>query len=241
MKKNSRKIFLSILVLVSFSLRADDINYLEILDSVRGYQDSGFKFDIVNVSVEPDGDKKQNQLRVKVLNDKSLVEFISPERVKGRALLKEGKDMWLHIPNTRRVIRVAPAQRLLGQTSNADVVGVSYSKNYKVEQVDVNENSSITVNLVAEDKSAIYHKIVFVLAAETPHLPVQSEHYSRSGKLIKVAHYKEYKKFDGQQKLHKLLLVDPIREGYHTWMLFDNYQKQTLSVQQFAKDELSRL
>ncbi len=212
------------------------------IDGLRGYQNTGFSFNVVNVSFRPDEDAKQNQLAVKVLNDKSLVEFLAPAREKGRAMLKEGNDMWLFIPGTRRVIRISPAQRLLGETSNGDVVGINYSKHYTVTKSIEDESSdTFQLDLVAREKQTLYHRVKFWIQKEPPYLPVKSEYYSQTGKLLKTAHFKEFKIFDGEQKLHKLLLVDPLREGYYTWMLFDDYKKESMSDTAFNKSNLTKL
>jgi hypothetical protein len=114
---------------------------LDTIDSYRGYQGQGFSFDIINMSFRPDTKTRENKLKVKVLGSKSLVEFMSPKREKGRALLKDDSNLWLYIPGTRKTIRVAAAQRLLGETSNGDVLGTSFSQDYQVESVTyVNQN-----------------------------------------------------------------------------------------------------
>ena len=63
------------------------------IDQLRGYADSGFSFDIINISYKPGKKPKKNKLKVKVLDDFSLVKFSSPAREKGRAMLKQHQDM----------------------------------------------------------------------------------------------------------------------------------------------------
>ncbi|MCO7225528.1 outer membrane lipoprotein-sorting protein [Pleionea sp. CnH1-48] len=225
---------------IAAEMSADE--FVKHIDGFRGYQDKGFSFSVVNISYRPDKEPRQNQLQVKVLDDKSLVKFLSPAREKGRAMLKEGKDMWLHIPGTRRVIRVAPAQRLLGETSNGDVVGIKLHQDYSAKVLGPAENDKeVELLLTAKDKKSLYYQVKFRVEKDAPYRPVKSEFYSLSGKLIKTAFYKEFKSFEGEEKLHKLLLVDPIQEGRYTWMMFDNYQEQSLNENIFQKESLTRL
>lgn len=217
---------------------------LEKIDSVRGYGDLSFSFDIVNISYQKDAKPLKNELSVKVRNSRSIVKFESPERARGRAMYKDGDNMWLYIPGTRKTIRVSPLQRLIGEASNGDVVGASFSSNYLVvkryeEKLD--DKPMTVLSLEAKSKSAAYQKVKFWLDTKDSVRPVQSEFYSRSGKLLKTAYYKAFKKFGEQDKLHKLLLVDPIKDGHYTWMLFDNYQIEDIPVSFFSKEALKRI
>ncbi|MCW8879181.1 MAG: outer membrane lipoprotein-sorting protein [Kangiellaceae bacterium] len=217
---------------------------LEKIDSVRGYGDLSFSFDIVNVSYKKNSEPLKNQLSVKVLNNQSIVKFESPARSRGRAMYKDGDNMWLYIPGTRKTIRVSPLQRLIGEASNGDVVGVSFSKDYFVfarGKEKLHEKLVTVLSLEAKSKSSAYQKVKFWLDKNDSYKPIQSEFYSRSGKLLKTAHYKEYKRFGEQIMLHKLLLVDPIKEGYYTWMLFDNYKIEKIPLSFFSKEALKRI
>jgi hypothetical protein len=216
------------------------------IDSLRGYQDQSFSFELSNISYKKNEQKHRNKLVVQVLNDASLVEFIAPARSKGRKILKQAQNMWIRFPRTRNVLRVSPAQRLLGETSNGDVTGTNFSEDYTatleaaaVENQTINEKPVLKLLLTAKHDKTTYQQVVFFLDSQS-HQPVRSDFYARSGKLAKQAYYTEFKEFDGELKLHKMRLVNPIIEGSFTWMMFDNYQKQTLEPAIFHKDALSR-
>ena len=213
------------------------------LDQYRGYENKGFQFSITNVSYKKDTPPKQNQLSVKVLGDQSLVTFESPARDKGRALLKEGKNMWLSIPGTSRVIRIAPSQRLIGETSNADVVGTQFSIDYESKWAKNEEIDGIdywVVALTAKERSQAYQTIHVWFSQESDHKPLKSEFYTRSGKRLKTAFYKDFKDFAGVTKLHKLLLIDGLIASNYTWMKFDGYELQELDEAYFQKSTLSQ-
>ncbi|NQZ08014.1 MAG: outer membrane lipoprotein-sorting protein [Algicola sp.] len=233
---------------------------LSYIDSLRGYQDQSFSFELSNISYKKNKQKHRNKLVVKVLNDASLVEFVAPARSKGRKILKQAQNMWIRFPRTRNVLRVSPAQRLLGETSNGDVTGTNFSEDYtatleaspeKSETIPnksetpsnksevISEKPLLKLLLTAKHDKTTYQKVVFFLDSEN-HQPVRSDFYARSGKLAKQAYYTEFKEFGGELKLHKMRLVNPIIEGSYTWMMFDNYKKQTLEPAIFHKDALSR-
>jgi hypothetical protein len=217
---------------------------VEKIDAFRGLDNAGFSFDITNVSYKAGRDARTNQLSVDVKAVKSLVTFESPARQKGRVLLKQDNDMWLYIPGTRKVIRISPAQRLLGETSNGDVTGSNLALDYDAtlssEESD-QPQGHIKLILTAKNKTVSYQKVVFWLEEKAPYKPIRSEYYARSGKLLKTADYKAFKDFNGELKIHKMLLTDPLIEGSYTWMLFDNYRATDLPDARFSKEAIVNL
>jgi len=214
------------------------------LDEVRGYRDQGFAFNITNVSYTKDKEPRTNTLSVKVFNDKSLIRFESPARERGRAMLKEGSNMWLYIPGTRRVIRIAPSQRLIGETSNGDVVGTNFSRDYSAKIVgeETVEGEEVwLLELTSSTSGVAYAKVKVWMAKAEGNQPLKSEFYSRSDRLLKTAFYKDYKSYSGEIKLHKLLLVDALMQDNYTWMKFDNYRLEELNPAIFQKAYLGRL
>jgi len=215
---------------------------LEFIDSLRGYQDQSFTFDLSNISYKDNEQKHRNKLAVKVLSDASLVEFTAPARSKGRKILKQSQNMWIRFPGTRNVLRISPAQRLLGEASNGDVTGTNFSQDYTASYEGTqmqDDKQVIKLKLVAKHDKTTYKQVMFYLDSEN-NLPLRSDFYARSGKLAKQAYYTMFKEFDGDLKLHRMKLVDPIVAGSYTWMMFDNYQKQELDAAIFHKDALTR-
>ena len=224
------------------TVEPDAQQLLEFIDSLRGYQGESFTFELSNISFKENEQKQRNKLAVKVLSDTSLVEFTAPARSKGRKILKQAQNMWIRFPGTRNVLRISPAQRLLGEASNGDVTGTNFSQDYSAsyegtEMVD--DKPVLKLNLTAKHDKTTYKQVMFYLDSESQ-LPLRSDFYARSGKLAKQAYYTKFKEFDGELKLHRMKLVDPIIEGSYTWMMFDNYQKQALDAAIFHKDALSR-
>lgn len=217
---------------------------VEKIDSFRGLGTAGFSFEITNISFKNNKKSNSNKLSVAVQDDNSLVKFESPARQRGRVLLKKADDMWLYVPGTRKVIRISPAQRLLGETSNGDVVGSNFSGDYDAAIVTTEQdkqNGHIKLELTANKRKLSYQKVVFWLTDDEKHKPVRSEYFARSGKLLKIAHYKDFKDFGGQLMIHKMLLEDPLIKGSSTWMMFDNYRPTELPLAMFNKEAIVNL
>jgi len=212
---------------------------LDIIDGYRGLGQEGFSVDITNVSYKNSREPRQNKLVVDVKNNDSIITFLSPARQQGRELLQQQNNMWLYIPGTRNVIRISPAQRLLGEASNGDVTGSNFSDDYDGVLIPSDDPAQIQLELTAKSHAANYHQVNFWLQNKAPYQPIKSEYFARSGKRLKIAHYKEFKTFDGQLKIHKMLLSDPLVKGSYTWMLFDNYRANALPSALFNKEAIT--
>ena len=64
--------------------------------------------------------------------DESLVQTISPERLKGHKLLMKEDDLWLYTPDTKRPTRVSLQQKLTGEVANGDLSRTRFAKDYRV-------------------------------------------------------------------------------------------------------------
>lgn len=215
---------------------------LEFIDNLRGYKGQSFSFDLYNISYKNGKQKHRNQLSVQVLNDTSLVEFLAPARSKGRKILKQAQNMWIRFPSTRNILRISPAQRLLGEASNGDVTGTNFSQDYDASYQGIEtieQKPALKLLLTAKHDKTTYKQVVFFLDSDS-HLPLRSDFYARSGKLAKQAYYTKFKRFNGELKLNRMRLVNPLVEGSYTWMMFDNYYKQDINPAVFHKDALAR-
>jgi hypothetical protein len=212
-------------------------------DTFRGYLNSSFKMVISIASYRKDRKTQKTQMAVQVKAGKSLVNFLAPKRDKGRAMLFAGKNLWLKIPKTRKIIRISPAQRLMGEASNGDVAGTNFFDDYTptlIGEETVDNMPCYHLSLKAKDRKVTYAKLEYWVSIATGK-PVKSEHYAISGKLLKIAFYKKYSQHDGGEKLSKLLLVNPLIKGSYTWMSYGKYQQIEIPDSQFRKENLNRL
>ncbi|MBT4289653.1 MAG: outer membrane lipoprotein-sorting protein [Deltaproteobacteria bacterium] len=216
---------------------------IEKADQFRGFQNLPFTFKLKITSHRPDKPKRSSSLQVEVKAGNTLVQFLAPKRDKGRAMLFSGRDLWLHIPKTRKIIRISPAQRLMGEASNGDTAGANFADDYSAiltGEAEINGQKCFHLSLKAVDQKITYGRIEYWVNQKT-YKPVKSEHYAISGKLLKVALYKSFTKVGKGEKLNKLLLINPLFKGRYTWMLYSKYQQKDLPDSRFRKENLNRL
>ncbi len=212
-------------------------------DEFRGFQKQPFTFKLKIVSHKPDKPKRSSTMQVEVKSGKSLVQFLAPKRDKGRAMLFAGKDLWFHIPHTRKIIRISPAQRLMGEASNGDTAGVNFADDYTATLIGdavIKGEKCYQLSLKAVNRKVTYAKIEYWVSQKT-FKPIKSEHYAISGKLLKVALYKSFIKVGNGEKLKKLLLINPLFKGRYTWMIYNKYEQKNIPDSRFRKENLNRL
>ena len=169
----------------------------------------------------------------------TLVEFHSPASFAGRRILTEGSNMWMSLPTSSRTIRVSADDRLMGQASNGDILNIpteKYSYEYSApETVDGREYKRIVAKL--NGGAALYSRVDFLLDPAS-NKPFRSYHFSKSGKLLKIAEYQAFKAFAGHPRVTKITLIDPIATSNVTVMQFDKYAQRDLPKAMFSKSEI---
>ena len=174
--------------------------------------------------------------------EKSLI--IAREHVnRGMKLLYVREDMWVHLPDTHRPLRITPMQRLMGEASNGDIARLSLTEDYRAEEAgreDVDGSSCRRIVLTAVHESAPYHRVVLWVRAEN-YRAQRAEFYLPSGKRFKTARYEEYKPFEGRMILTKMTISDDLRRGRETTLEYLSFEKRTIPARYFNKNGLVEL
>ncbi len=212
-------------------------------DSFRGYPGRSFKFTLQVTSIIHGEAKHTKRMSVFVREEASLVRFDAPVRDKGKAMLFKDRALWFHVPKTRKLIRITPLQRLLGEASNGDVAGTRFSGDYQARIVGkdtIDGEPCHLMELKAVDRKVTYARLRYWISRKD-HRPLKSEHYAVSGKLLKVVHYHKYTKTPGGPKLARLLILNPLREGHRTIMDYSQWEAIDLPPAMFQKTYLKRM
>lgn len=211
------------------------------MEYLRGFRGTGFHFTADVITVEDGNASDQHQLDVKISEKGyALIEVLAPKNQRGRRTLLRDSDLWLYLPSSANIIRIAPLQRVFGSASIADVLNVSYLNGYTVLSSRKSANGKLLqLRLKSKDARTSYARIDldYDLVADRP---VESRHYSASDRLLKTIQYKVFRNYAGSPKVEKIVIVDGIRKSSVVWMKMSEYGKATYPDSMFTKTALSR-
>ncbi len=192
-------LLLFLLTGVAYSL-ADPVEIIRELDRQRFLTSSSFKMKMI-ITYGP-GDTREKTLEgYEQGEDMFFLHFLSPARDQGTRYLKRGKSMWLYLPKVDKVIHIK------GHMLRQGMMGSDFS--YE----DTAENSHLldkyTPVLLGEEKLEGEEVYVLELTAKNPgvtyyrrkvwvsktsFMPLKSELYAKSGKLLKIGTAEDIRK-----------------------------------------------
>jgi hypothetical protein len=178
---------------------------------------------------------------------RSLIEVMFPKKDAGRKILRAGENMWIHIPSSKRAIRITPQQRLLGQASNGDVLGTNYGGDYTAkflneEEIERHGGTRARCNkleLIKKTNAATYDRILYWVEVGT-NFPTKAEFYTRTGKLIKIAYFTDYKDALGAKRPVRTILVNALEKNSYTVVDVVEYGSSSLPESAYNENQLSR-
>jgi hypothetical protein len=187
------------------------------------------------INVEPNGRKKEYiYYTAKKGKDRIAGLFLSPASDKGRSTLRLGDNMWLHVPNVGKPVRITSLQSVIGGVfNNADILALEYSVEYNVENTEEQGNEYL-LSCKAKTKTVAYDRLkIWVDRQKT--LPTKIECLTEANMLIKTLYFKDVKDFgEGLVRPAAIETDSPLYKGYKSVMLFAKIQKREFSDEVFT-------
>ncbi len=214
---------------------------LKKVDAIRSPADN-FVF-TVKLHSQTSSSDNESELEVFVRSTKSLVLYRQPIKQRGRALLLDGANMWIHIPGTSRPMRISPQQQLTGAVSNADVARVVFSLDYIADSIEKNQlddRPALKLDLRARQNNTSYQRIHLWVAENNLH-PLKADFFSLSGKLIRTIHYSGYQNILGQQRPTVLQISDALQPTAKATLNYSNFRIQDTPEEYYQPSYLGRL
>ena len=178
---------------------------------------------------------------------RSLIRFVAPARDENKLMLKNGNDLWFYDPSSKASIRISPQQRLLGQAANGDVVTVNLAKDYKAQLVgdeDLLDGERQTrhcykLALAEVSPDVTYHHIEMWIETSSSR-PVKAKFYAESGKLLKTAYYRHYRRELGVERPTETVIIDGLDPNWVTVMRYTDYAWREVPEAWLQRDYLPR-
>ncbi len=236
-------LLLSFIIAVSAACSSFGMTGEELLEKVdRNMQPKSYEMYKKLINIEPDGKKKEFMLyMVKKDNDKIVALFISPESEKGRATLRLGDNMWLHIPNVGKPVRITSLQSVVGGVfNNSDIMRLEYGFEYRVENMS-EADDAYRMTLRAKTDTVAYDRLEMTVD-KTDLIPMEIECYTATDMLIKTLHYRNKKDFgDGVVRPSVMETDSPLHKGYKSVMIFARVKSREFSDEVFTLNYLPRV
>lgn len=214
---------------------------LENMEYLRGFKGTGFSFDSEVITLENEKVVGKHHLDVKISEQGyALIEVLSPKTEQGRRTLIRDKDLWLYLPGSSNVVRIAPLQRVFGSASIADVLNTSYLNGYTVAaSQQTADGKQLDVSLVSNNAKATFAKIELKYDLEHDR-PIETRHFTVSGRLLKTIQYKSFIDHQGKAKLEKIAIYDSLRKNSAVWIRMSDYQISSYPETTFSKSGLRK-
>ncbi len=174
--------------------------------------------------------------------NKTLVKFLNAD-VKGQYLLMLDDAMWIYMPGIRKPIRITPMQRLMGDAANGDIARTNYAEDYNamMDGDDIlNGTPCYVLLLTAKRDGATYQKIKYWITKQDT-LPKRAEMFLTSGKHFKTVLFDKYASANGRFILQQITILDMLREGRITKMIYSEYAPKEIPEKYFHKDYLEKM
>lgn len=226
----------SIAIASTSSVLADaGSDLLQRVDNIRA-PGGNFSFSVAVQS--PDGSRIDMSVAIRE-SDKGLVRYVAPASAAGRSILFVDRSMWVHVPGSRRPLRISPQQQIMGGVSSADVARTVYSKDYSVSGVTASGGNQV-LQLTAKGSGAAYGRID--LTVNRNDAPQMAVFYASNGtRQLKTVYFEGYKNVLGQSRPTRLRVVDHLGGNAVTTMTYSNFAMTNTPAAWFQPNYLSRL
>lgn len=220
---------------------AQDI--LRSADQTR-FPTEGFQVEISILSTKADQSTETRKYQVLSKgNDKTVVIVTEPASERGQTMLMSGRELWVFLPSVSQPVRLSLAQRLTGQVANGDLARANFAGDYtpRVLRTDTIEGEKYTVlELTAVDKSVTYQRVMYWVKQKNA-FPHKAEFYSLSNRLLKTAHYENFKMMAGKMRPTRLVMEDSIRAGDKSVLEYEAMKVRDIPDKFFTKDYLKKV
>jgi len=244
--------YLFILFFIYLNLNAN-ISPLEIIkksDKIRNASQSYYQMCHITQYVNA---KKKDSMLVSIYSKlqkdsgqfKTIVKILKPKRDKNKLILRNADKLWFYDSNSKASIQISPQQRLLGQSSNGDVMSSNFYLDYdakliKIETIkgaDKKEHSCYKLNLKAKNNDIAYPFVEYWVDKNTFY-PIHAKFYSANNKLLKDAYYRKFKMVLGKIRPTEVLIFDGFNKNKATKMQFAKVKNMDIPDFWFKRDFL---
>lgn len=179
---------------------------------------------------------------------RNLVQYLAPPRDAGKRVLLGGGALWFYDPSSKTSVRISPQQRLVGQAAIGDVLTVNLAVDYtatllgteSIEDGEHNQRQCWHLDLKAADDQATYNRAEYWVE-QGSYLPIKAKFYSDSGRVLKIAYYRQFGARLGRVRPNQVVIIDAVDTSLATVASFHDSEFREVPDLWFQRDYLPRL
>ncbi len=246
-----KKILLLLLWVSSlWSISAEEI--IKKSDAVRNVSESFYQRCFITEYIHA---KKRDTMLVSIYSKiednsgqyRTLVKMLAPKKDHNKLIMRDGDNLWFYDPNAKASIRISPQQRLLGQSSNGDVMSSNFALDYESTLLgeeamidgDKKSRNCYLLRLKAKSSNVSYPLVDYWVDKESFY-PVRSKFYTATKKLLKDVYYRKFKDVLGVIRPTEVLIFDGFDKSKATKMQFANAKNMEIPDFWFRRDYLPK-
>jgi len=201
----------AILSAPAFSQTAAEI--VSRMDEAMNFAEGTMVLSFEDVKVNGSGRKLEAWV-LYALDAGTLVEFVSPEREKGKRVLMIGDSMWMGSPSVSRPVRMSGKDSFMGTSfTNDDMMNFTKSDDYDARILS-SSAEGWTLELTARKKTLPYPRMA--VDVNRSYLPVRMVMYALSGQEAKRIEFSDVRSFEGKMRPSVMTVIDAMTAGNRT-------------------------
>ncbi len=212
-------------------------------DQIR-FPQEGFQVSVKVATLVPNRGPEFHEYQVlQNGHEKSVVRTLAPASEAGQVMLMRGADLWVFLPEVSQPVRLPLSQRLTGQVANGDLARANFAGDYAatwLKDEDLGGKKCVVLELTAARKGVTYHRVLYWVEKAT-NRPLKAEFYTLSKRLMKTGLYQDYKDLGGKVRPTKLVLIDGLKKGEQSVLVYSNLKLRDIPDKFFTKDFLRKL
>ncbi len=191
-------------------------------------------------NIRLDGTKSNYQVRFEIRDvNHARGYFLKPDREKGREILRIKEEIWTFLPSANRIVRVADRDSFAGgDFSNADILRVDWSSQYKINLKKDLKDQWI-FEMLAKSKDATYAKI-YLWVDKKIKQPVQQVFFDSRGNKLKRLRYGDVKDFGFMQRPARLVMENLITKQESELSVVSIKKVKEIPSNRFISDNLGK-
>ncbi len=219
---------------------------LEEIDNLQSFGSSDFTTQYTIVSEKPGEEREVFEMRLfrRDVENLFLMLIISPEIQKGQGYLQLDDNLWFYDPESRKFEHSSVRENIQSSDAkNSDLMEQTLSEDYRVVSHEEGILGNVPVYIL--NLEALHDEVAYptmkLWVRQTPTLPMKSEEYGFSGRLMRSSAYLNYVKVGDRYLPSRILLVDMLNIGEKTQITMTNPSVGTLPDYIFTKAYLEQV